>query len=109
MIEKIAIVTSSNTGIGLETTIALAQPGATVIVPARDVEKAKRNAVHSNYPYQHAVQPAISVLYRVGQLLISMAESSGGHDAADGYFLYTKAGDCISHSSGAGLVALPCA
>lgn len=40
---KIAIVTGGNTGIGLETTITLAQAGATVIIPARDVEKAKRN------------------------------------------------------------------
>ncbi|MBO9673888.1 MAG: SDR family NAD(P)-dependent oxidoreductase [Sphingobacteriaceae bacterium] len=40
---KIAIVTGGNTGIGLETTKTLAKAGATVIIPARDVEKAKRN------------------------------------------------------------------
>jgi NAD(P)-dependent dehydrogenase (short-subunit alcohol dehydrogenase family) len=40
---KIAIVTGGNAGIGLETTRTLANAGATVIVPARDVEKAKRN------------------------------------------------------------------
>lgn len=40
---KIAIVTGGNTGIGLETTKTLAKAGATVIVPVRDVEKAKRN------------------------------------------------------------------
>ncbi|WP_285009282.1 SDR family NAD(P)-dependent oxidoreductase [Pedobacter faecalis] len=40
---KIAIVTGGNTGIGLETTRTLAAAGATVIVPARDVEKARRN------------------------------------------------------------------
>lgn len=40
---KIAIITGGNTGIGLETTKTLAQAGATVIIPARDVEKAKRN------------------------------------------------------------------
>ena len=40
---KIAIVTGGNSGIGLETTRTLATAGATVIVPARDVEKAKRN------------------------------------------------------------------
>ena len=40
---KIAIVTGGNTGIGLETTKTLASAGATVIVPARDIEKAKRN------------------------------------------------------------------
>lgn len=40
---KTAIVTGGNTGIGLETTRALAVAGATVIVPARDVEKANRN------------------------------------------------------------------
>lgn len=40
---KIAIVTGGNTGIGLETTKVLAAAGATVIVPARDVEKATKN------------------------------------------------------------------
>jgi NAD(P)-dependent dehydrogenase (short-subunit alcohol dehydrogenase family) len=40
---KIVIVTGGNTGIGLETTKVLAAAGATVIVPARDLEKAKRN------------------------------------------------------------------
>jgi NAD(P)-dependent dehydrogenase (short-subunit alcohol dehydrogenase family) len=40
---KIAIVTGGNAGIGLETTKTLASAGATVIVPARDTDKAKRN------------------------------------------------------------------
>lgn len=40
---KIAIVTGGNTGIGLETTKTLAAAGATVIVPARDLEKAAKN------------------------------------------------------------------
>ncbi len=40
---KIAIVTGGNTGIGLETTRVLAAAGATVIVPARDAEKARKN------------------------------------------------------------------
>jgi NAD(P)-dependent dehydrogenase (short-subunit alcohol dehydrogenase family) len=40
---KIAIVTGGNTGIGLETTKTLAMAGATVIVGARDTEKAKIN------------------------------------------------------------------
>jgi len=40
---KIAIVTGGNTGIGLETTKTLAAAGATVVVPARDVNKAKTN------------------------------------------------------------------
>lgn len=40
---KTAIVTGGNTGIGLETAKTLAQAGATVIVPARDVKKAERN------------------------------------------------------------------
>lgn len=40
---KIAIVTGGHTGIGLETTRTFAAAGATVIVPARDAEKAKRN------------------------------------------------------------------
>jgi len=40
---KIAIVTGGNTGIGLETTKTLASAGATVIVPARDINKARRN------------------------------------------------------------------
>lgn len=40
---KIAIVTGGNAGIGLETTRVLAAAGARVIVPARDIEKAKKN------------------------------------------------------------------
>ncbi|PZU84442.1 MAG: oxidoreductase [Chryseobacterium sp.] len=40
---KIAIVTGGNSGIGLETVKTLSKAGATVIVPARDIEKAKRN------------------------------------------------------------------
>ena len=40
---KIAIVTGGNTGIGLETSKTLAAAGATVIIPARDIEKAKKN------------------------------------------------------------------
>ncbi|PKD21795.1 oxidoreductase [Salegentibacter salinarum] len=40
---KIAIVTGGNTGIGLETTKILASAGTKVIVPARDVDKAKKN------------------------------------------------------------------
>lgn len=40
---KIAIVTGGNAGIGLETTKVLAAAGATVIVPARDIAKAKMN------------------------------------------------------------------
>lgn len=40
---KIAIVTGGNTGIGLETSKTLAAAGATVIIPSRDIEKAKRN------------------------------------------------------------------
>src|SRR5690606_9179234 len=40
---KIAIVTGGNTGIGLETTKTLAAAGATVIVPARDMDKARTN------------------------------------------------------------------
>ncbi|MDQ0639997.1 NAD(P)-dependent dehydrogenase (short-subunit alcohol dehydrogenase family) [Pedobacter sp. W3I1] len=40
---KIAIVTGGNAGIGLETIKVLAAAGATVIVPARDMEKANKN------------------------------------------------------------------
>lgn len=40
---KIAIVTGGSTGIGLETVKTLSKAGATVIVPARNVEKAKEN------------------------------------------------------------------
>lgn len=45
---KIAIVTGGNTGIGLETVKTLSQAGATVIVPARDIEKARRNLTGIN-------------------------------------------------------------
>lgn len=40
---KIAVVTGGNTGIGLETARTLATAGARVIVPVRDIEKAKNN------------------------------------------------------------------
>jgi NAD(P)-dependent dehydrogenase (short-subunit alcohol dehydrogenase family) len=40
---KVAIVTGGYTGIGLETTKTLAAAGATVVVPARSLEKAKEN------------------------------------------------------------------
>jgi len=40
---KIAIVTGGNTGIGLETAKTLANAGATVIVPVRDIDKARKN------------------------------------------------------------------
>lgn len=40
---KIAIVTGGHTGIGLETTKALSAAGATVIIPARDLNKAEKN------------------------------------------------------------------
>ncbi len=40
---KIAIVTGGNAGIGLETTKVLAAAGSTVIVPARDIDKARKN------------------------------------------------------------------
>jgi len=40
---KIAIVTGGGTGIGLETVKTLSKAGATVVVPARDAKKAKKN------------------------------------------------------------------
>jgi len=40
---KVAIVTGGYTGIGLETTKTLSSAGATVIVPARSLEKATKN------------------------------------------------------------------
>lgn len=40
---KVAIITGGNVGIGLETTRIFAEAGATVIVLARDVDKAKKN------------------------------------------------------------------
>ncbi|WP_205748091.1 hypothetical protein [Dyadobacter luticola] len=39
---QITIVTAGNTGISLETTKTLATAGATIIVPARDIEKATK-------------------------------------------------------------------
>lgn len=41
--EKVVIITGGNTGIGLETTKTLAKAGATIIIPARDIEKAQKN------------------------------------------------------------------
>ena len=43
---KIAIVTGGYSGVGLETTCALAEAGATVIVPARTPEKARESLVN---------------------------------------------------------------
>lgn len=40
---KVAIVTGGNAGIGLETVRVLSAAGATVIVPARDIEKGRKN------------------------------------------------------------------
>lgn len=40
---KIAVVTGGYAGIGLETSKILASAGAKVIIPARDIEKAKKN------------------------------------------------------------------
>jgi len=40
---KVAIITGGYSGIGLETARVLQAAGATVIIPARDMEKAKRN------------------------------------------------------------------
>ncbi|MCF0065320.1 SDR family NAD(P)-dependent oxidoreductase [Dyadobacter chenwenxiniae] len=40
---KIAIVTGGYTGIGLETTKTLVEAGATVVVPARSIDKAREN------------------------------------------------------------------
>ena len=40
--DKVAIVTGGYSGIGLETTRALAEAGATVIVPARTPDKARQ-------------------------------------------------------------------
>lgn len=42
---KTAIITGGYAGIGLETTKTFVQAGARVIVPARDIEKAKQNLV----------------------------------------------------------------
>jgi NADP-dependent 3-hydroxy acid dehydrogenase YdfG len=39
---KVAIVTSGYSGIGLETTRVLSEAGATVIVPARSPDKARK-------------------------------------------------------------------
>jgi NAD(P)-dependent dehydrogenase (short-subunit alcohol dehydrogenase family) len=43
LVGKVAIVTGGYTGIGLETTKTLAAAGATVIVPARSLDKATEN------------------------------------------------------------------
>ena len=43
---KICIVTGSNSGIGLETTIGLAKRGCTVIMACRNLESTKKAIVH---------------------------------------------------------------
>ncbi|MBB6369333.1 SDR family NAD(P)-dependent oxidoreductase [Chryseobacterium shigense] len=45
---KTAIITGGYAGIGLETTKVLASAGATVIIPARDIEKARKNLAGIN-------------------------------------------------------------
>ena len=47
---KTAVVTGGYSGIGLETTRALAEKGAKVIVPARSEKKAKENLRKSKGP-----------------------------------------------------------
>jgi len=42
LVGKVAIVTGGYSGLGLETARTLASAGARVIVPARDVERARR-------------------------------------------------------------------
>lgn len=55
---KTAIVTGGYAGIGLETTRTLVAAGATVIVPARDVEKAKNNLAGTPNVHIHAMDLA---------------------------------------------------
>ena len=45
---RVAIVTGGYAGVGLETTRALADAGATVVVPARSVDKARSALAHMN-------------------------------------------------------------
>ena len=46
---KVAIVTGGNTGIGLETVKTLATAGATVIVPSRDLRKARFHELNPGF------------------------------------------------------------
>jgi NAD(P)-dependent dehydrogenase (short-subunit alcohol dehydrogenase family) len=52
---KVAIVTGGYAGIGLETTRTFSAAGATVIVPARDMEKAQKNLQGINNVEVHAM------------------------------------------------------
>jgi hypothetical protein len=71
---KVAVVTGGYSGIGLETTRALAEAGATVIVPARTPDKARQ---------------ALSSIPRVEQGRLDLLDS-GSIDAFANGFLATR-------------------
>jgi NAD(P)-dependent dehydrogenase (short-subunit alcohol dehydrogenase family) len=82
---KIAIVTGGHSGLGFETTRVLSKASATVIVGARDVEKAKMN---------------VAQIRNVEVIPLDLA-SSGSIDRFAGEFLRTKrALDILIHNAG---------
>jgi NAD(P)-dependent dehydrogenase (short-subunit alcohol dehydrogenase family) len=87
---KTAIVTGGYAGLGLETTRTLASAGAQVIVPARDVEKARQ---------------ALDGINRVEVQEMDLVDPRSVDSFADRFFARPRALDILVNS--AGIMALP--
>lgn len=81
---KVAIVTGGYSGLGLETTRALAEAGATVIVPARSAEKA---------------QQALAGIANVEQAALDLADPRSIDAFAGGFLSRTKKLDILINNA----------
>ncbi|MGD9815433.1 MAG: oxidoreductase [Hyphomonadaceae bacterium] len=81
---KVAIVTGGYSGLGLETTRALAEAGATVIVPARSAEKA---------------QQALAGIANVEQAALDLADPQSIDAFAGGFLSRTKKLDILINNA----------
>ncbi|MGD9967634.1 MAG: oxidoreductase [Hyphomonadaceae bacterium] len=81
---KVAIVTGGYSGLGLETTKALAGAGAIVIVPARSAEKAQR---------------ALAGIARVEQAALDLADPASIDAFAGGFLSRTKRLDILINNA----------